>query len=255
MEVIEAPSTTPSDADATEPSLSPPARAIAIFTNPMGAWNGLRSRAQWWFPLLIILACSALLVAALYQRAIVPMNAEQYDRMVDAGRMTAEQAAQMEARMSGPVGMAFGLVFQSIFLVLVMLFLAAGVSFGVSFIVGTKLPYRQALEVVLWANLVMLPAGVISGVLAWSKETMKGVHLGPGILVPVADPPEKWQVGLTSFLDAFGPFEIWTVALVIIGASTLSGAPRKSVAWTIIGLYLAARVLGAALAALFTPGA
>jgi polysaccharide pyruvyl transferase WcaK-like protein len=70
----------------------------------------------------------------------------------------------------------------------------------------------------------------------------------------MSDPPAKWQFGLASFLDAFGPFELWTLALVIIGASTLSGAPRKSVLWVIGGLYLVARLIGAGLAML-TPGA
>ena len=66
--------------------------------------------------------------------------------------------------------------------------------------------------------------------------------------------PEKWQAGLASFLDAFGPFEIWALTVVIIGASTLAGAPRKPVAWVIIGLFLALRILLAITGALFSPG-
>jgi hypothetical protein len=255
MEVTQAPSTAQADSAAAAPGMSPFARAIAIFTRPTQAWGGLKTRSQWWFPLLVILVCSAIVLVVVYQRAVVPMNAEQFDRMVDAGRMTAEQAAQAQERMSGPMGLVFGLISQVVFAPLILLLIGAGVAFGVSFIVGTKLPFRQGFEVVLWSNLVMIPAGFLTAILAWSKETMRGIHLGPGILVPMSDPPEKWQVGVGSFLDAFGPFEIWTVALVILGASTLSGAPRKSVMWTIIGLYLAARVAGAALAALFVPGA
>jgi hypothetical protein len=254
MEVSQAPNATESPAPAG-PGLSPFARAIKVFTNPAGAWTGLERQTQWWFPLLVILVCSAIVLVAVYQRAIVPMNAEQFDRMVDAGRMTTEQAAQAQERMSGPMGMVFGLVSQAVFVPIIMLLLGAGVAFGVATLVGGKLPFRQAFEVVLWANLVMLPAAFLSAIIAWSKETMRGIHLGPGVLVPMSDPPEKWQVGAASFLDAFGPFEIWTVALVILGATALSGASRKSVTWAIVGLYLAARLIGAALAAAFAPGA
>jgi Yip1 domain len=254
MEVTQAPNAAETPAQ-DRPGMSPFPRAVAVFTKPTGAWAGLQHQVQWWFPLLVMLVCSAIVLVAVYQRAVVPMNAEQFDRMIDAGRMTAEQAAQAEQRMSGPMGLVIGLVSQAVFVPIIMLLLAAGVAFGVSFIVGAKLPFRQAFEVVLWSNLVMIPAGFLTAILAWSKETMRGIHLGPGILVPMSDPPEKWQMGLGSFLDAFGPFEIWTVALVILGASALSGGSRKSITWAIVGLYLAARLLGAALAALFTPGA
>ena len=254
MDVSQAPNATETSAP-ERAGLSPFARAIAIFTNPSGAWAGLERQAQWWFPLLLILASSAIVLLLVYQRAIVPMNAEQFDSMVEAGRMTADQAAQAQERMSGPMGLVFGMVSQVVFVPIIMLLLAAGVAFGVSFMVGTKLAFRQAFEIVLWANLVMIPAGFLTAILAWSKETMRGIHLGPGILVPMSDPPEKWQMGVASFLDAFGPFEIWTVALVILGATALSGASRKSVTWAIVGLYLAARLVGAGLAAIFAPGA
>ncbi len=254
MEITQASSTAEATSGAAEPTLSPPARAIAIFTNPNGAWTGLRTRTQWWFPVLLIALFTTVLTAAIYQRAVVPMISERWDQMVEDGKLTAEQVDKMEQGMRGPTGIVMGLVPQLIFFPIVLMVLGAGVAFGVSFMLGSKLSFRQGFEVVSWANLVMLPAGVLSSVLAWSKETMKGIHLGPGLLVQMSDPPAKWQFGLASFLDAFGPFELWTVALVVIGASTLSGAPRKSVLWVVGGLYVVARLVGAGLAML-TPGA
>ena len=253
MEVTQSPSTAEA-VPAADARMSPFARAIAVFTNPGGAWAGLKVQKQWWFPLLLIVLFSAGMTATLYERAIVPMQAAQMDQMVEEGRLTPEQAEQQVQMMSGPMGLGMGLIFGTLFLVVIMLLIAAGVSFGVSFMLGHKLSYRLGLEIVCWANLIMLPAGVLNGILAWSRETMRGIHLGPGILVPMADPPEKWQVAAASFLDAFGPFELWTVAVVIIGASTLSGAPRQSVLWTMGGLYVAARLIAAGLA-MVMPGA
>ena len=254
MEVIQTPSATGAAPAAAEASMSPFARAIAIFTNPSGALAGLKTQSQWWFPLLVILLFAATTTACLYQRAIVPMNSEIYDRLVDQGVLTPEKAAQAEEQMRGPQGLIQALVGQTLIVPVLFLVMGAGLAFGVSFILGSRLPFRQGFEVVLWANLVMLPAGIVTSILAWSKETMKGIHLGPGILVPMSEPPEKWQRALSSFLDAFGPFEIWTLAVVIIGASTLSGANRKSVLWVIGGLYVVLRLLGAGATLLF-PGA
>jgi hypothetical protein len=253
MEVTGTPSTAEAVPAAAE-TMSPVARAIAVFTSPSRAFAGLKFQSQWWFPILVVVLCSAALTAVLYQRAVVPMITDQWDQMVEDGKLPPEQAQRMEEGMRGPMGLVWGVVPQVVMIPLLMLLMAAGLAFGVNFILGTRLPFRQSFETVAWANLVMLPAGIVTSVLAWSKETMKGIHLGPGILVPMSDPPEKWQIGLGSFLDAFGPFEIWTLALVIIGATILSGAPRKSVTGVVIGLYLAARVIGAALGAMFAPG-
>ena len=180
---------------------------------------------------------------------------QQWERLVEDGRMTPEQLEQTEARMRSPAGVLLTSIPQVVIWPLMMAFLAAGVSFGVSFIVGTRLSFRHAFEVVCWSSLVLIPAQIVTGFLAWSKETMTGIHLGFGILVPQAEPPEKWQTGLASFLDAFGPFELWTLAVVILGATALSGANRKSVTWVLVGLYLGLRLFMAALAALFAPGA
>jgi hypothetical protein len=253
MEVPEASLAAPS-APPAERSLSPFARAVAIFTNPTGAWDGLATRTQWWFPLIIMTLLGVAFTAVLHERAVMPTITEQWEKMVEDGKMTQDQLDKMEQRMSGPAGVAMSAVPQVIAWPVIMLILAAGVSFAVSFMVGAKLRFRHAFEVVTWSSLIQIPEQVIGAVLAWTRETMRGIHLGLGILVPQSEPPEKWQSGLASFLDAFGPFEIWALAVVIIGASTLAGAPRKPVAWVIIGLFLALRILLAATGALFSPG-
>jgi len=255
MELTQSPSTAeavPAAADAQ--MMSPFARAIGVFTNPAAALAGLRTQSQWWFPLLVIVAFSAALTAAIYDRAVVPMTAEIYDRLVDQGVMSAEQASQAVDKARGTQGLVGAIVGRvMVFYPLILLVMGAAVAFGVSFITGKKLPFRQGFEVVLWANLIMLPAGVITGIMGWMKETLEGIHLSLAALVPMSDPPEKWHKFVVALLDAFGPFEIWTVAVVIIGASVLSGASRKSVFWVVGGLYVLLRVAAACLA-MVVPG-
>jgi hypothetical protein len=67
------------------------------------------------------------------------------------------------------------------------------------------------------------------------------------------EPPTRLQTFLGGFLDAIGPFGIWYVAVVILGATALSGAPRKSVTWVVVGLYIAIAIFFSALGAMFTP--
>ena len=119
---------------------------------------------------------------------------------------------------------------------------------------GTRFRYRQALDVVWWSGLVKIPSTILFFLLAWQRESFKGVHLGLGALMPESDTPTKLQAGLGSFLDSIGPFEAWWLLVVILGAAALSGAPRRSIAWVFVALYLALGVFFAAVGAMFSPG-
>jgi hypothetical protein len=235
-------------------SLSVWQRAVAIFTRPAAAWAGLERRSQWWFPLSIMIVVSAGFAALLHERALLPMIMESWEQAVADGRMTPAQVDRAESFMRGPIGMCMTIGQQVIFLPILMLLSALMVWFGVAFILGKKFRYRLAFEVVAWSMLVTIPAQLITAAIAWSKETMKGVHVGFGILVPDSDPPSKIGAALGFFLDAIGPLSLWYLAVVIIGAATLSGAPRKSTAWTVGGLYLVLVLFFAALTAVFTKG-
>jgi hypothetical protein len=236
------------------PSLSPFARIAAIFGNPAGAWAGLERHSGWWLPLVIMTLCGVVFTVTLHDRAIMPMITEQWERMVDSGQITPEQLDKMEARMAGPAGLVMTAVQQVVAWPVIMLVLALLVTFGVGFVLGTKLKFRLGFEIVNWSSLVLLPSYLITWVLAWQRETLKGIHLGLGALVPQADPPQRLQVALTSLLDAIGPFNLWFLAVAILGATALSGAPRKSVTGVMVGIYVAVAVLMAGMAALFTPG-
>lgn len=238
----------------TGPSLSLVQRAVAVFTRPGSAWGGLASRAQWWFPLLVMLVVAAAFSAALHQRAMLPMIMESWDQAVADGRMTAEQVERAAEFMGGPVGMAMTIVQQAIALPVIYLFSALIVWLGVGFILGTRFRFRLAFETVAWSSLILIPGQLLTGVLAWSRQTMQGIHTGFGILLPESDPPSKLMAGLGFFLDAIGPLSIWYLAVLILGAAALSGAPRKSVAWVVGGLYVALMACFAVIAAMMTRG-
>ena len=251
---MESPDVTAVADEASAPKLSPIQRAVAVYAHPTQAWTGLDRQVQWWFPLMILLIVAAASSCLLQNRAILPMLSEAWDRQVSNGAMTSEQVDKMVTFFGSPAGMAISAVQQVIVFTLITLVAGLMVWFGVGFILGTKLKYRLSLEAAAWAGLISLPSYLLTSVLAWTKQTMMGVHVGFGILLPEMDPPSKLIVGLGVLLDGIGPFAIWYLAVLIIGASILSGAPRKSVAWTLSLLYVVLIAFSAALAALATPG-
>lgn len=237
------------------PGLTAWERAVRVFVRPADAWEGLEHQVQYWIPLVVVLVLGLGVTAALYDRAILPMLVTQYDDAVISGQMTQEQADKVIGFMSGPTGLLMSVIQQAVFVPIVTLLVAVVLWFGCGFVLGTKFRFRLALEVICWASLVRLPETIVTFAIGWFTETLKGIHLGLAALLPEPEVPSKLHAGLSVFLDAIGPFGIWYLAVAILGASALSGAPRKNVAWVLIALYLALAGLFAAVAAAFTPGA
>ena len=134
------------------------------------------------------------------------------------------------------------------FFVLVCL-IALVIWFGVGFLLGGTMKYRWALEVAAWSQLVAIPAVVISSALAWIRSS-SDVSIGFGVLLGNPDSPGRLVAGLRVFLDAVGPFEIWHVAVAVLGAAALAGKSRKSVAWVLGGFYGVVTLVRAVLASL-----
>lgn len=242
------------EAAAQERPLSLGQRMVAIFTSPSNAWGGLRQRAQWWFPILVVLLVTAVSTLLVYDQAIVPMMVEQWETMVESGRMSPEGLEGAQRFMTGPVGKVVTIVQQVIVLFLVQLLVAFLIWFGCGFVLGSKIGFRLALEVAAWSSLVTIPNGILTSFLGAARGSLQGVHTGFGILV-ASDEPSRLMTGLGVFLDALGPFSIWYVAVAVIGASTLSGAPRSRVAWVLGAIYLTLAILMAVGAAMTAPNA
>jgi hypothetical protein len=234
-------------------SMSPFARLVRIFTRPAQAWAGLETRAQWWFPLLIFVVVNTALTFAIYERAIAPDQSAAYEAMVESGQMSPTAAAQAEQQMSGPTGRMIATISTALMIPILSLLFALALWFGVSFLLGTKFPFRRAFEVATWSSLVTIPGQILATFLAWNQQSMKAVNIGWAALLPESE-PSKMMTGVSAFLNALGPFAIWSLVVTILGATALSGAPRKNVAWVVSGLYVLFALAGALLAGMFAPG-
>lgn len=245
----------PADAPAAEPGpLSPVRRAFAIFVRPAAAWGGLRERAQWWIPMLVVLLVTLLGSLVIYHRAQIPTILDAMEERVSSGQMTGEQLQRIEDFYNGPSGLALMMGTTAVSLAAVPFIVALLVWFAVGFVLGSPFRYRHALEVATWSSLVSVPPVVLWDALAWVRQSMHGVHVGFGVLTPEAGPDEKLLRALAVFLDWIGPFGIWHVAVAVLGAAYLSGAPRKSVAWALGILYAVCGLIAAGLAALIPGG-
>jgi hypothetical protein len=235
--------------------LSPIARAGRIFTRPATAWDDLVERGQWAAPLLVGLALWVGLQALAFRPITVPMMLDAWSDAVASGRMEQAQMDHMSSFFTdNPAALWIVLAQQAIVWPILTFLTALVVWFGGGFVLGTRLRYRQALDVVCWAGIVKWPSLVVLFALAWQKQTFKGVHLGLGALIPEGETPDRLRTGLTTFLDFVGPFEAWWVVVAVIGVAALTGAPRRNVAWVLVALYLAFAAFLAAVNALFNPG-
>jgi hypothetical protein len=233
---------------------SPFARAVNIFVRPTQAWGGLATRAQWWFPLTVMMLFSITFAIVLHDRAIMPMITDKWDEMVENGQMTTAQVEKAETSLQSPVMRGVMIGQQAITWPIFMLLTALGIWFGVSFLLGVKMPFRHAFEITTWSSLVLIPAQILTGILAWNRQTLNGVHVGWAVLLPEVESPSKMLAGVAAFLDSIGPFSLWSLVVCIIGAAALSGAPRKNAAWVLSGLYLGFALIAGLLAGMFAPG-
>lgn len=253
---LEVPATpAPSPLPGPTPRLSPLARTVKVFTDPARAWEGLREKSAWGFPLLLGLLVFVVLQTATFDSVTVPTMQEQWNEAVANGRMEAAQADQMSQFFtSSPWARWIILGPQLVFWTGFLFLQALIVWFGVGFLLGARMRYGAAMDVVCWSGLVKIPQLILFYALALVRQSITDVHLGLGLLVPEGDAPTKLQRGLTGFLDLIGPFEAWWLFVAIVGAAALSGAPRKKVAWVVVALYLALGAFFTAAGAFFGPG-
>lgn len=241
---------------APRPTLSVWSRAAAVFARPAQAWAGLEHRAQWWFPILVSVLVSIVGTLLVYQRAIVPAQLAQFEQQVEAGQLPAEAMARVEEQLGSPLSMGFavGAILVAVPLMTCVFALLPWIAAG--FLLGRRFRYREAFAVTAWAGLVAIPGQLLTYVLAWINESMTGVHTGFGVLLPAEDPPSKLMVGLGTFLDqGIGPFALWYVLVVALGAAALTGGDRRRVILTVGTVWLVVLAIVSVVAGLFAPGA
>lgn len=238
------------------PGLPPLQRAVAVFVRPADAWQGVRQRSAWWLPVLVSVLVAMAGYVATYQRSQVPDIRDRLERQVESGEIPADRLPRIEEQITSPVAEGIGLVIIPIATLIILSLIATLPWLAAGFMLGRPFTWKDGFLVASWAQLIVIPGQILFYALCFINRTYKGQHIGFGVLLPPTDAPTKLGTGLGVFLDyGIGPFYLWWIAVLVIGTATLSGAPRKSVAWTLGGLYLAVMMVVSTLAGWFTPTA
>jgi hypothetical protein len=122
-----------------------------------------------------------------------------------------------------------------------------------SFLLGGKATARQSLAVAAHAMLVHIPKAIIIVPLAIARQDPT-ITLGPGALMPVSEATGFMGKATANFLGYFDIFNLWSLALCILGMSVVSRLQAKQVAGVIIGGFLGCAILFSLLAGIFQGG-
>lgn len=234
------------------PAMTSWQRVFAIFTGPRAAIAGLTERPTFLLPMVVFLIVVLGQTLLIYQPAIVPMQIEQMEKKVDAGQMSPEALDHMEEMMRTPVAEAWGVGIAVIVVALINLLIAGLVLVAMNFVLGAHMTFRQAWSLTWWTSLISIVSVVLSTVMTMATGKFP-VHLGLGVLAPPEQATSRLGIFAGSLLDAVSPFTLWWLAVLVIGASVMSGKAVRAVGWTFAAFYLVFMLIGAGLGAMVTP--
>lgn len=225
-----------------------PARAIALVTSPRSVFEELKIKPAWFGATLLLAIFSILLSIAIYDSVVYPMMLDQ----LEAQAQSSEQIAQMEELYSSPA-MKYGLsllagVMNFVFVIITGLLLYA----ICGMILGGKLTVRHGFSVAAHAFLVHIPRSLVLLPIMFSQQDSR-VSLGPGVLFPPREAIGFGQNFLASFLGGLDLFNIWALALCILGMSVITGLATRKVGTTLSVGYVVLLLIGAAFAGLTGP--
>ena len=207
-------------------------RLVYIFTDPVRVFQGLADTPKWVGAFLVVLLFNIVSTQATY-----PLIQETQQQQIRArSDLSQEQIEQMEESMaafSGTTGRLISTGAVTFGTLIVMLVVAGVMMFGCSFILGGEGRFPDVLAVTTHAYLPQAIAGTAVTVPLMLAKGSMFVSTGLNVLLP----PDQWQTPLGILLGAVSIFNIWTIALLIIGLSVIYRFSRGKAAWVVIGSY------------------
>ena len=242
--------------DSGQPGLSQGARIGNMFYAPSKTFTDLKRSAAWWAPFLLMAVFSYAFVAVVvkkvgFQQVVqnqMKLNPKAQERLE---QLPADQRAQqMRIQVAVTKGISYGFpVFNLIGLVIIAAVLMATCNFGA----GAEIPFKQALAVVVYSNVV----GIVKAALAMVSLLAGADPEGFTFQNPVAtnlgyfiDPMSSR--GLYTLGSAVDVIAIWVLVLTAIGLSRISKLKAATTYAVVFGWYILVTVISAGLAAAFS---
>lgn len=214
------------------------ARVWGIFVSPRAVFEELAQRPAWLGATLVLSIVSVAITFFLYDPVILPSILEKAEEQVTSS----EQLAQAEAMYASPGMKVFICLIGglgNVFFVVVIGLLLAG---ACSFLMGAKVGWKQGLAVSSHSALVLLPRSILALPIMLQRGTPE-VSLGPGVFFPPSEAEGFVGKFLASLMGGFDLFQLWVLALAILGIAVAGRQEPGRVARVIVPGYLAIIVI------------
>jgi hypothetical protein len=225
------------------------ARAFALVSSPRSVFEEFLDRPSWFWTTVVTCVISGIIAFIMWNSVLAPYAVEQAQAKGAAG----EQLAKVEQMYASPVVRAVGSCSAAVVNFVVIVVIGLGLFALTSFLMGGKATAVQSIAVAAHAMLVHIPKAIIIVPLAIARQDPT-ITLGPGALMPVSEATGFLGKGMAIFLGYFDLFNLWSLALCILGMAVVSRLQAKQVAGVIVGGFLACAILFSLLGAVFQGG-
>ncbi len=219
-------------AELTQKELSMLETFIAVFTNPEQAFQSIKARPNWLFPVIAII-----LFGILSSIFLADINIEmQKKAILDSERIQEEQKDMFLAEFEDPsfmrkygfgiIGIAF-YVFAG-FSIAALAFMVVG-----NFIMGGSTTFKQNFTLFAWGSLIGIVESLIKIPLMVSKGTIE-VYTSLAVFM---DSSQSKTV-LFGILNAIDLFAIWKIIVFAIGFSVIYNFSKGKSYAAVISLYV-----------------
>ena len=242
--------------DSGQPGLSQAARIVNTFVAPSQTFTDIKRSASWWAPFVLMAIVSYGFIAVVAQKVgwdqvtqnqirMSPKAAERIEQLPPDQR---ERTMRMQTTVTKSISYGF-----PVLNLLVLTIMAAVLMATFNFGAGAEIPFKQALAVVVYANL----AGIVKALLAMVSLLAGSDPEGFSFQNPVAtnlgyfvDPTTSR--GLYSLASSVDVITIWVLVLTGIGFSCVSKLKTATTLGVVFGWYLLITLISAGLAAAFS---
>jgi Fe-S cluster assembly iron-binding protein IscA len=242
--------------DSGQPGLSQGMRIVNTFFAPSKTFTDIKRSAAWWAPFVLLAVVSYGFIAVVATKVgwdqlvqnQMRLNPKAQERLE---QLPADQRAQnMRIQVAVTKGISYGFpVVNLLVLTIIAAVLMATFNFGA----GAEIPFKQALAVVIYSNVV----GIVKALLAMVSLLAGADPEGFTFQNPVAtnlgyfvDPVQhRGLYGLASALDVVA---IWVLVLMSIGFARISKLKSATTYGVVFGWYILITLISAGLAAAFS---
>jgi hypothetical protein len=225
------------------------ARAFALISSPRSVFEELIDRPSWFWTTIVLCVAAVIISFILWNSVIAPYAIEQAQNKGASG----DQLAKIEQFYGSPVSRLIGSSAAGVINLLFVVVIGLGLFALTSFLMGGKASAMQAIAVAAHASLVHIPKALVTVPLAIAKQD-PNVSLGPGVLMPVSEAAGFMGKATAILLSYFDLFNLWSLALCILGMSVVSRLPAKQVGGVVVSAWLACAVLFSLLGGVFQGG-